>query len=203
MNKLLISAMALVVLAFSTAAMALPTTNFDFAAYADVNGESAYAPTFDWTKDGITVTASGSYLGNDVFAYLDASSGGPGGLGVCRAVDGTQCAPNSDDNVTSGETLHVALSGTSTINWIEFRNADHGTAYSPLALVDISVDGGAFASYTLENIFNTSLSGTHFDFRFNNGEFYIKSMNVPEPGPLALLGLGLIGLYVAGRKKAA
>ena len=82
--------------------------------------------------------------------YLDDLSGGPGGLGVCTDLSGSnQCDPSSDDDVTSGESLTLTFYTDGTLSTlmvvtkadILFHNGNHGTTFA--GEVEISIDGGA------------------------------------------------------------
>lgn len=171
-----------------------------------------------YTDAGVTVTASGTSVGDtygdntpDYYAYLDDLSGGqPAGLGVCKAINGSaQCTPSSDDNVTYNEALTLSFSQDVTLSNIVFRNGSHGTTFTAGdGLVDISVDGGSFQSYSLTHNFTllNNIVGSQFTFigstsQSDDDQFYISSLSgdtvsgsVPVPAPLALFGLGLLGM---------
>ena len=174
------------------------------AAFALANpGESAFN-YFDWTKDGITLTAMGSLAsGSAAWAYLDANDAG---LGVCsQGTQGSnQCAPSSDDNVTIDEILEIAFSEIVAINFTPtiFRNAGHGI-FEPD--IEISLDTGII--WAALNTSSTLTSDTFF-FRTlrNDNQFYIDALTVakvPAPATLALFGLGLAGLSFARRRKSS
>ena len=188
----------------------------DFAGEADANGERALGlvatdNVFEIVGGFLVVTATG---GNP---YLDATSGGPGGLGVCTTIVATQCVPGDDDNVSAGETVTLTFYSdaaltifmTVDIHHILFRNASHGTTFS--GEVEIKIDGGASTWHTLVNEFNTGLIGHTFFFGFGDGFdsnnvehfgdlFYIQTILIPEPTTLVLFGLGLIALGISRRK---
>lgn len=198
-------ATALVTLAAQSASAAV--TTFSFQQLVDTNvgtidgtlgngnafsgnpGEAGFQ-SFSWTKDGITLTASGSQTnGGTAYAYLDKNKAG---LGVCKALDAfNQCDPSKDDNVTVGEILNLNFSKVVTLGSLIFRNADH-IINNPNAF--LSIDGSSWGSVSSYG----ALTGSSFAFKTSgstkNHQFYIDTVAVPEPltivGSLAALGVG-------------
>lgn len=152
--------------------------------------EEAGFTTFSWTKNGITLTASGSQTnGGKAYAYLDENKAG---LGVCKVLNAEyECDPSKDDNVTVGEILNLNFNKVVTLSSLIFRNADH-KINNPNAF--LSINGGAWGSVSSYG----ALTGSSFAFKTSgttkNHQFYIDTVAVPEPltivGSLAALGVG-------------
>ena len=137
-----------------------------------------------------------------------------------------ECLVNGsfDDNVTVNENLGLIFLTNTTYdannvltswdyavrNYTFAFNGNHAAIDENDTLQFFAGNGGfgATSATTFGALQAGPLTGSSFIFGYDtNGlsasEFYLGSVVVPEPGPLALLGLGLIGLYAAGRKKAA
>jgi len=195
---------------------------FDFGAIA--NGNEYGAESISFTDNGVTVTATGWAGLNptgttpDYFAYLDS---GNAGLGVCQNLNGDQCAPTSDDNVTYTETLRLVFDHEVTIDGIIFVNGDHNTDFAGNFILTVD---GISDTYALTNDFALpDLFGTVFEFYnpnsggdsnvSNNQQFYINELTtgtrgldeppaVPIPAAVWLFGSGLLGLVAVARRKA-
>ena len=142
-----------------------------------------------------------------------------------------RCNDGADDNVDmSGEALIFNFNEQTDLNSIWLNN-NHDTGNLTGKTVLFSVNGAAATSYTflaadlvdpgyLGYRVDLGLATTGFSSFFSAGDtllvaygsvagaktaqqFYISAIDVPEPGPLALLGLGLVGLYAASKKKTA
>ncbi len=194
-------------------------TSFDFAAIADGDGSygvaagESGASSFVFTKDGLSVTATGFNATDSnmsYFAYLDS---GNAGLGVCQALSGTQCAIASDDNVTYNESLKLVFSQEVDIVSTLFRNGSHGTSFN--GMFGLSVDGVESTETLVANYTNV-LTGTEFIFtnpnslEGNRKQFYISALDVvtsspapvPVPAAVWLFGTGFVGLVgMAKRRK--
>jgi len=207
----------------AVAAFATPqaqAVQIDFVDLADnVLGEGAF---YSYDYGTLRVHASASSTDSSVapVAYLDR---GNAGLGVCSYANAA-CAGNNDDNVNGSspagnhgtETLTLRFTDLSdndvvvTLNPVTFRDANHGTN---VPNVEISIGAGAFSNTALANgVLNTSMTGSEFNFRAIQGDhFYISTVTaeisgggnavVSEPATIGLLGLGLAGLVVAGRRR--
>ena len=167
--------------------------------------------TFLDIVSGISVSASGTYLGNPAAVVQDAPSGGPAGLGVYHLITypGPVVSNTSDDNVSLNETLTLSFNQVVSLSSILFRNGDHGTTFS--GGFGLSIDGGPSTTPTLVASFNTPLHGQNFSFTGlgnpENTKFYVNTLTVtavPEPETYALMlaGLAVVGGLARRRKRA-
>ncbi len=189
--------MTSVVLAFSLAGAAnAGIIDFDFT------GGSGQAAFYDFTVDGITTTATATYNGFSNSADVTRSGSG---IGVNNSW------LDSDQIDGSGREDYLTLSFSNEVELLGFTfgHSDWNDEF------DLYVDGSA-AGYNFDTddglaAFSPStFLGSAFTVRANGGNdnFVISSMrisvaDVPEPGTLALLGLGLAGLGLSRRRQQA
>ncbi len=216
------AAVSLAVLGAVTSAQAAIV--FDFVAAAAGNEGEFDNSALYATEGGITVQAFASNnLSGDPTSvpYLDNIAFGdrPAGLGVCSAgltaAPSFQCTEGADDNVSGvspseGETLTLKFFSDEaannplsvTIQDIFFRNEDHLASFSENSIA--INDGGGFIIYPLIANFTTPLTGTVFDFKYNDRQFYISNLTVtpvPLPAALPLFLSALAGLALLGRRQ--
>ncbi len=183
-------------------------------------GESAWS-TLSLSYTGFNVAITGSASDDDdsqQYAYLDW---GNAGLGTCKDLyndastgsntgsDSNICDPGGDDNVTTNEALHFVFSEDVLIKKIWFNN-NHDGHLAAGDLIDIE---GTLVSPTIDSYVGdpeffgsfSVLAGDSFDISHVNEQFYISGMEVevaiPEPGSLAIMSMGLIGLAGIRRRR--
>lgn len=226
MKKALIAASLALGFGLSGGAMA---TTFDFDAETNERGANPLVFSSGGMTIG-AVGLAGSYDYRDAewtYAYLDA--GPKSGLGVCGSVyradrlgdtsDGNdfsggtnECNPSSDDNMADAKSEWLAFFKGAQDNE-EFRvggfqlfgnHVDYGsdTAY-------ITVDGFTWETVAVSETGYVDMGGrvvVGLGIRVDQGlEGYVGNLDVsqvPVPGTLGLLGLGLLGLGAMRRKTA-
>lgn len=223
------AALALGASLFTTSASA-GTINFgDYAANNEGGVENKSTITFSsgdrirfYTGDGLNINTPGQ---PDLFPYFDDhdDSGNPGGLGVCRVLDGlpgngapgADCLDSGDDSI-DGENGIVEsiwlefIDGPFDIRMLSFRDGDHKDINNSNGLVQWGATtatrsfGGTntFAELVAMAIAGDLDGTTFFGLAFVDTDFYLSSISdVPIPGAIPLLISGLAGLGFATRKK--
>jgi len=181
-------------------------------------GEGAWT-SLNLSSGGANVTITGHATNDNdptQYAYLDW---GTAGLGSCKDVLNTSavntissgskannCAPSSDDNVTSKEFLSFVFDKNVVITNIWFNN-NHDGGFG--AGDKVSINGGSFDVATgyaggANGIGSFSVNaGDAFNVGYLNEQFYISAIEfaaVPESGSLMLMCIGL--LMVFGLRKS-
>ena len=154
----------------------------------------------DITVDWLFPDTSSEFASDTVTVGAGAEISCPGSFSLCSGFGVGADIDLGDDSIS----LFVT-SGSSRWNSTSFN----GYRFSDLSL------GGAWSSYVLTTNF-TGLDATRISFdgtallvnmaglAANEGDYFTFTLaSVPEPGTLALLGLGLVGMGYARRRKAA
>jgi hypothetical protein len=193
---------------------------FDFQAWISTNGEQGFdnSTPFTLSDSGLMLTAKAfeNPSRTDSHVYMDDSFNGIiGGMGVCTILDGDQCSPSSDDNVsidgTDEEVLSWNFSQSITELKLDMGNSEHPDFVN--SDFQYSLDTGLnwlTATTNGNGLVTLMLSGGTNQIEFRaagntlDDNFYIRSADatvVPVPAAIWLFGSGLLGLIGVARRK--
>lgn len=145
---------------------------------------------FDWGGGAFYVNTQGSDFDTQLFLFNSS------GAGVWGNDDGlVELGSYIEDAALASGTYYLAISGFDLDPYsaygLMFQNAPTLPQYAPL-------NPGAPLTGWAAELFE---SGAYqINFRSATGET-VETGHVPEPGTLALLGLGLIGMFAGKRRK--
>ncbi|NHQ87433.1 PEP-CTERM sorting domain-containing protein [Iodobacter sp. HSC-16F04] len=159
--------------------------------------------------------AAGTQISNQIDGVTFAVLGGPGPSGAA-VINHGGLTNSTVGNYPTGSILELKFTGLANLVNFTFNNygnpstgrgATFYTAYDALGSVLETGNVGGGGSFSLASAGITDL---RFNNNTNGSENWIFALNtlkanvspVPEPETYALMGLGLVGLFAARRRKA-
>lgn len=136
-----------------------------------------------FTQDGLVMTSANVWNWPSAnVAHMDS------GIAIFKLANGFDFKLNKIDLLANG--------GTGIVRFTGYNNG------SLLSTVDVSTRGNYSFGNSFSNIDEFRISYVNDHFSFDNINFAAAAAVVPEPGNLALFGLGLAGMAAFGRRRA-
>jgi hypothetical protein len=176
--------------------------------------------TYSFTPDAAFVTGSSS--GVYAAPYLSGNNGvgfGSGGGNQANGVDTTQYVTTGSTGAHAGAQFTISFTSSQqyfgllwgsvdTYNTLSFYNGATlvgtitGSQVTPSATGDQGANGTYYVNINADPFTSVRFTSSQYAFEFDNIAWGSKPIGTPEPGSLALLGLGLFGLGMTRRRKA-